>query len=334
LPAATSTSTAPPSSSLRRNAWRVVSLAITAIILFFVARQVAAVWRDFRATPLTASPRWGILALSSAVVLVNYGVLIETWRRILRTWGERLAFGDAMAIWCTSTLGRYVPGKIWQIGVMGVMAERRNVSPVAAAGSSMLNVIVNIACGFVVAVVTAWQSLDALSRGHRSIGVGLAIVLIGGLFLLPAALPVMLRVVRRLTGRAFDLGELPRRAIYISLAGNIIAWTLYGVAFQLFTIGILGSAPGNTGDYIAAWAGSYVVGYLAFAMPGGLGVREGTLLFFLTTLGLASAGQAAVIAVASRVWLTGLELLPAFYFLARASRTRTPRSDRHDVSNP
>ena len=49
-----------------------------------------------------------------------------------------------------SNLGRYVPGKVWQIGAMGVMAERSGVSPVAAVGSSLVIAIVNVIAGIAI----------------------------------------------------------------------------------------------------------------------------------------------------------------------------------------
>ena len=76
-----------------------------------------------------------------------------------------MSFADAARIWSVSNLGRYVPGKVWQIGAMTTMAERVGVSPIAAAGSAILNTVVNIATGFLVAIVAGWRAFDVLSKG-------------------------------------------------------------------------------------------------------------------------------------------------------------------------
>jgi hypothetical protein len=114
--------------------------------------------------------------------------------------------------------------------------------------------------------------------------------------------------------------------VYIAVAGNVVAWIMYGAAFRLFVHGILGSAPGPVSGYVAAYAWSYVMGYLAFFIPGGIGIREMAQTSALITLGLATAPQAAVVAVTSRLWLTVLEIIPGLYYWAH-SRTAPPRSE-------
>lgn len=320
MPDATPTSTAPPSPARRNKLWAAAQIVVAAIVVAFIGKTLVSQWTEFRGTPLRASPSWPRLAGSSLAVLVVYAVLIETWRRIVAAWGSAMRFGDAARIWSISNLGRYVPGKVWQIGAMTTLAERAGVSPIAAAGSAILNTIVNIATGFLVALVAGWRSFDTLSYGHTALGVGLLVVVIGGVMLLPFLLPSLLGLARRFTGRALAVAAIPHRAIYLSLAGNIVAWLLYGAAFQWFVHGIIGSTAGSFADFVTAWAWPYVLGYLVLVVPGGIGVRDGALALALTALGIATPPQAALITVASRLWLTVLELLPGFVYLALGRR--------------
>ncbi len=304
-------------------------------MLWFVARRLVAQWVAFRGTPIELHPRWGLIALASITVLATYAVLIETWRRIVIAWGERLSFGDAMRVWFLSNLVRYLPWNVvFQIGAVAELARRRRVSPAAAAGAAVLNTLINIATGFVIAIVAGFKALDTLSKGHASLGLFVAIAMLVGLLLLPELLPAVLGLVRRITGRDIALGALPRRAVYNALAGNLVAWIMYGVAFRLFVAGVLGTASGSTIDYIAIYASAYVIGYLALALPAGIGVREGVQINALTLLGLANVGQAGVIAVTSRLWLTLLEVVPALFFLARGAPSRSPATTSRDGSNP
>lgn len=332
MPDATPTSTAPPSPARRNRFWIAAQLLITAIVFWYVGKKLVDQWREFRGTP-EVHPRWTLIALSCAVVLVAYAVLIETWRRILLAWGDRLGFVDAARIYFISNLGRYVPGKVWAIGVMAELSRRKQVSPAAAAGSSIISTVVNIATGFVIALVAGWQAMDRASGGHAVIGVVLAGVVLLGLFALPMVLPQALAVVRRVTGRDITMGTLPHRAIYIAIAGNLLAWTLYGAAFQTFSAGVIGHAAGSPLDYIAVYASSYVLGYLALAFPGGIGAREMALTSLLQTLGLANVGQAAVVAATSRLWLTALEIVPALLFLAHGARPRPHAMTARDGQN-
>ena len=294
-------------------------------MLWYVAVKLVEQWRKFRGTPLEVHPRWGFIAVSCVVVLATYSVLIETWRRMVIAWGEQLAFSDAASIWFVSTLVRYVPGNtVVQVGAFAELARRRRVAPATAAGAAAINTVVAIATGFVVALLAGWRSIERLSHGNSVLYLAAAIVLLAGSLLLPTIMPALLRGIRRVTGRSLPIGILPRRAVYQSLGGNVIAWGLYGVAFQLFSYGVLGTTRGTTLDYIAVWAASYVIGYLALAMPAGIGARDGAQAAALTMLGLATAEQGITVAVTARLWLTVLELVPALIYLARGTRPRDP----------
>jgi hypothetical protein len=130
----------------------------------------------------------------------------------------------------------------------------------------------------------------------------------------------------RVLRRSIDVPRLPASAIWIACAGCLVAWLLYGLAFRLFVAGVLGSAPGSYASYLAAFTGSYLLGYIALFSPGGLGVREGALVIALRRLGLGVAGGAGIIAVASRLWLTALEVVPGVLFLVAGAirRRRLP----------
>ena len=84
---------------------------------------------------------------------------------------------------------------------------------------------------------------------------------------------------------------------------------------------MLGSAAGATSSYIAIYAASYIIGFLALFSPGGVVVRESALVAGMVRLGLASQPDAFAVAVASRLWLTVVELLPGFVYMALARRS-------------
>lgn len=298
-------------------------LAVAAVLL--AGRAIVAQWGAFRTSGASLQPRWALIGASSLVVLVTYALLIETWRRTVRAWDSELPFGRAARIWSISNLGRYLPGKVWQIGAMGVMAQQDGVSAIAATGSALVVNLVNLLAGIGVVLVTGADFFEA----PRAAAV-LAIVLVAGILVAPRVVQPLGRLAGRLTGRSLDVPFLPARAIWIASVGCVVAWLLYGVAFQLFVAGVLGQAPGRTTSYVAAFTGSYLLGYIALFAPGGIGVREGSLVVALGRLGLAQAGAAGVISVASRLWLTVLEVLPGLGFLAvdtlfgrRPSSTRT-----------
>ncbi|CAN5502988.1 lysylphosphatidylglycerol synthase transmembrane domain-containing protein [soil metagenome] len=286
---------------------------------------------ELRAHPLRGHPQWSLILLSGVVFLVAHGVLVVTWRTVLSCWDEHLPFWSAARVWSVSNLGRYVPGKIWQIGAMGAMARELQVSPLAASGSALLGTLVNIAAGFVVALVSGRALLLAqLPEAVRSVAIVLILGAAASLLALPMMMPRLAQFAGRVTGRTVQ-ATLPLRAMVYSLVGNVIAWLVYGAAFEIFVAGVLGRATGVYPAYLAAYTSSYLIGYIFLFAPAGVGFRETAMLELLQFAGLASHPEAALVTLTSRIWLTLLEVVPALIFWThhrvRGRLTTIHRSD-------
>ncbi len=315
----------------RRSLLRVGGWVLAAFVLARVSLSLAHGLVELRDQPLRGHPQWSLVVLSGLVFLVAHGVLIVTWRVVLSCWNAHLPFWSAARVWSVSNLGRYVPGKIWQIGAMGAMARELDVSPIAASGSAILGTLVNIAAGFVVALISGRDLLLAqLPEPMRPIAVGLILTAAGSLLLLPVLMPRVTQVIGRVTGRPLQ-ATLPLRAVVYSLCGNVVAWLIYGAAFELFVAGVLGRATGGYLTYLAAYTSSYLIGYIFLFAPAGVGFRETAMLELLQFAGLASHPEAALVTLTSRIWLTLLEVVPALIFWThhriRGRVTTTHRSD-------
>lgn len=310
----------------KRLAWRAVQVVFVTAVLWYATRLLLAHWADVRALRATLTPSWGRVGWSAVIVLASYAVLIATWRAMVRSWGATLAIGPAARIWFVSNLGRYVPGKVWQIGAMGVMANKAGVPPEAAVGSSLVIALVNILAGFGVVAAARADTLREAGVSGPALWVPLAVLLTVTVSL-PWTLAPLVRFTARLTGRTIAAPSLPAAAIWMAVVGCAAAWTLYGIAFRELAIGLLGSgAAGDVGSYVAVFTLSYLAGFLALPAPGGIGVREVSLGALLVGSGLTTTAEATLLVVASRLWLTVLEVLPGLFFLAWPA-SRDPASD-------
>lgn len=296
--------------------WRVLQIALAAIVIALVARKIAAEWGAVRIALEHARPSWISLAASGLIVLATYAVLIETWRVLLRGWQHEIPFLDAARIWTISNLGKYFPGKVWSITALVVMTREYGVSAAEGASASILVTLVNTIVGFVVAIVAGARLLHLPPAAVIVIGVMAVAVLAS-----PAALPRIGVMLGKLLNRDIVLRPLAHRVLLAAAALTAIAWLMYGVAFWLFTAGVLGSAPGALRDYVAIFAGSYLLGFIAIFVPAGAGVREGAMGVALQRAAFAT-GPAYLLVVASRLWLTALEVIPPLIFLAFVRRRR------------
>lgn len=302
-------------------AWRVTQLLLTFVLVGFAGWYLWRQWATAVSSDFDFDLHWLPLAASSAIVLATYGLLIETWRRVLAQLGASVAFGSAAHVWFVSNLGKYVPGKIWQVSAMTVMLGKLGVSLPAAGASAIVMTIANVATGFAIVLLTSATTVRQLAGGSAGV-----IAATAGLLLCLVAAPLIARQWNRLATR---LGRdqlsitVPFSAIWIAIVGCAISWLLYGVAFKLFVQAILGPSTAPTSAFVTAYTTSYLIGYLTLFAPGGIGAREIVLASVLMPLRIASAPQAAVITVASRLWLTVLEIIPSLIALMRGSSRPT-----------
>jgi hypothetical protein len=310
----------------RARAIKIAKYVAIVVVLAYVVISFRKTWEESGASALSLHVHWHTIALSWAIVMASYAVLIQTWRVTLGAWGgtAHVPFATAARIFFVSSLARNVPGKVWQIGAMAVLSKEANVPPTAATGAALLSTLVNIASGMLLAGLLGWRDLTAIGGGGPFFAIALVAIGAGSIVLAPAIVPVVARLAERVTRRTFTISSLPWRAVFYAFVGNVIAWVLYGVAFRTFLVGVGQPTPGSVVPYVVVWAVSYVVGYLFFFQPAGLGVREKMMATALGAFGLVTnEGQAMVISLASRLWLTIPEILPGLIFLAIRPRTRS-----------
>lgn len=295
-----------------RTALRLLLIAVT---FGFIAWSLLGQWSEVRATISGVDLRWGWIFAASLVVLATYALLIHSWRQLLAGWGDQLAFPVAIRIWTIANLGRWIPGKVWSVGALGLLAREQGVSGLAAAGAALLGTLLNIGAGFGVAALTGSAALEQLRPGLRSVTAAVAVAFTLGVLMLPLLLPPLIRQISRWRGGAAPAQPLPARVLWQATAANGLSWVGYGIAFALFAKGVGSAVSGNPLTFIALFTVSYLIGYLALFAPGGLGVREYALVALLVGLGVAGKGDAVLFSATSRVWLTVLEVLPGLVSL-------------------
>jgi hypothetical protein len=282
-------------------------------IVLFAARALARNWEELRSQPLDWSVRPGWLLLSTAVVWLMYAVLIVAWRVMLAAWGQRLGGWEAARIWTVSSLGKYLPGKVWAIAGMAVMSQRAGVAPWAATGSAVVLQVLAVGTGAALAGLTGAGALESAHPGARAaLALMVAGALIGvGLLLWPPLLQGLIKFAA--PGSVADRAP-SARGILFGIVANLLAWVGYGTALWLLARGLLPGVRLAWLPAIAVFAASYLAGFLALFAPGGIGVREGLFILMLQQpLGI---GAATALALASRLLLTITELGAAVPFLA------------------
>jgi uncharacterized membrane protein YbhN (UPF0104 family) len=303
----------------RRLVVRAVAVVLSVLV---VAGLVAALRRDGPAALeawRTAEVRWGWVALATVCGLAGHAAAAFGWRRLLRDLGLRVPYGWVLRVVLVSNLGRYLPGgKAWQMGIVGVMSTEQGLPALVVAGSSLLHGIVGMAVGAILLLPLG----GALFGGAASL-FALALAGVAALIALPAILRLFPRVraaaARRLTGIDTVRGATMWTLVWTAAAG----WCAWGFALYALAWALLPAPSPAPASFMAAWIGPFLAGLLAVVAPAGVGVREGAMQTALTAIGLAPSA-ALLLTLASRIWVTVVEVVPAALLLLVRQRGAAP----------
>ena len=310
---------APARPTRRRAAVRALQVALTVLVTWLIVERMGPGLAELTDSAVVVAPRWGVLTLSCVVLAAGYAASGWIWGRMVRDLGgPDLGIADAVRIYMVSNLGRYVPGKLWQIAGMALLARARGVSPPVATAAAVIGQAVALAGATLVGLLVVLSGSTVLQEWT------VPMVAAAGAVIALVTVPALFRPLVRLWLRLVP-GDAPAEVPVGALEGlrwlslYTLNWAGYALAFWLLVRGFF-----PTGALLLvgpAFAAAYVLGYLALFAPAGLGVREGFLVAFLSpTLG---TGGAAFAAVASRVWTTVVEVVPAGAFWLAGMRARS-----------
>lgn len=297
---------------MRRPVWQGIQWVLGLLIVAFMLRYVARNWSEIQTAPLRWELSWPVLVLALVLVWAAFASLADAWRRMVEGWGYPLSWLDGARIWLLSSMAKYVPGKVWALAGMALMAERRGIPAWSAAGSAVILQLVSLGTGAVIVATTGLAVGNILPGPLVLAGFAAAMGLLVSLVLWP---PLTRRAIAAFAPAA-DLATVPGpRPLLFGVLANLGAWIGYGTAFWLFARGTLPDAHLGMGEAIGVYTASYVAGVVAPFAPGGLGVRESVMVLALQgQLGLASALALAAVA---RLGMTAGEVLAAVPFLIR-----------------
>lgn len=299
--------------SRRSRTWKVIGLLITLLVVALMVRQLVNSWPAVTAYPW----RWNVPLLLGSFVFTQLGyiMLTRSWRSVLHAIEVHLSFKTAYSIFLISNLGRYLPGKFWQIGAAAMMGRRLGLSATDIAPSLVVYQLYLLPSGAILALLGGALPPQFTEGGYRILT--WAIIAVCSM----AALwpHVIWRQLGRVTARIridadrWKIDPVSRFAIAIQC---VLGWIFLSAGFGIFVLSVMPLEAVSLIDLGQIFVASYLAGYLALVAPGGLGVREGAMALLLQPhVGM---GPATALALLARLWVTISELIalaPAFLWL-------------------
>lgn len=224
-----------------------------------------------------------------------------------------------MRLFMIANLGRYIPGKVWQIAGLAALAKQKGIPGPTAAAAAVLGHGVALVAATAIGLGGIWTVAEG-TPWRWAVPVGLAVGVAIGLAppVFRAATGLWFRVSRTEAPDVLDSRQAVR---WLAIA--FANWAIFAVAFWLFVEGLGYDAP--IVATATGFAAAYVVGYVFILAPAGIGIRESMLVVLLAPH--FGAGAAGAIAAAARLWTTIIEVVPAAVFWGRHVATTSGAGD-------
>lgn len=240
--------------------------------------------------------------LSFLLLLFSQIYVVFLWQLIVNTGSNKIKIKDAVAIFYVSALGRYIPGKVWQLIGLAYLSEDAGIESEVAITASLLSQSLSIVSGIIVSLGTIvdyvkWYFVFPL----------MVLLLI---FLYPPVFNHMLSLLSKKLRKKDLRMEMRFEKELLLFLGYVIAWILYGISFYLLLRSL--DLELSIMRSIQFFSVSYLVGLFAIFVPGGLGIREGILTILLKKIGVIGY-LSSLIAVVERINITITEIILGFF---------------------
>lgn len=286
-----------------KRALKILGVTLVVLVLGLIVRQLVQDWDAVTAYPWTLRPGWLILSMLS--IQIAYLTMARAWRSVLRAIKVRLPLRRAYWIFYVSNLGRYIPGKFWQIGAAAVIGRHVGLSGTDMAASMIVHLLYFLPVGAALALATGplpapYNTWEAVTLAWLAAAGALAAALWPGLLLKLA------RPLRRWVTLDPDRWKLAVSRQIGIVAQTAVAWFFLATGFALLVLAVMPVSAVSPVDLARVYIAAHLLGYIVLIAPAGLGVREGVMVVLLQPL--VGVGPAAGVALLARLWYTVAEL--------------------------
>lgn len=282
---------------------QIVRLVTIVVPLAFLFWSLTTNWQDLRSYDWQFNSIRGGLAV--CCLTLAFGLIPLASQQALLGLGYSIGYRTVYTGHFMAQLAKYLPGGLWIVPGRVIVFRKYGVNVI----SSSVGIIVEL---FVLLVSGAVVFLPYL----LFVGAGpLSQLWTLGLLLIPATMIGLhlgifnhaLRWFLALVGYKDATVELTIRQVASMLLIDIAFWLAAGTGFYLLVTSVQAVPVPMWLALTSAFSMAWVVGFLAFLTPSGLGVREGALALLLAPL--VPAPLPVVVALLARLWWTVAELI-------------------------
>lgn len=280
---------------------KILGGAATAISLVFLARKLLSQIDGIKALSCKQACAIALTALVHVATLMLFSF---AWMKLLSIFGAReFGWRSLNKIYAKSNLLKYIPGNVFQYIGRNQLAISCQISHADVILSSALEIVCTICAAILFSIIMSSRLVFALARQYATRLVLPALIM---LFVVAAAIIAIKKIFwQKLRGYVLArVDALKKAATWRTLCCVVgiysLVFAILGGVFIL-TIRVHSGAamPAlQAPSAMAAYAFSWLLGFITPGSPAGLGIRELILLSFLSRLGISDKTASFSIVVA------------------------------------
>ncbi len=270
-----------------------LGIPLTVVAFFFIGKIFFDSWSDIQ--PHLNSANFSLIFFGVIFMLLFFLVRSITWVKLLNFFSDdKKPIFDSIYLYSAAETKRYIPGNIFSFisRIQKFKTEKTNSRTIIKA------------IGLEAIIITATATLASVIALNHFYNLTNYLFLF---LLMPIGILLFYKIPQiRNTATKF----FPRRSIseYIDVfLLSLLAWSFFGLANFFFAVSIFPNDPNHALLFSSIFTLAWLVGYLSFVAPMGLGVREAATIYLLAPFFPTFAG--AAIAIFSRILFVLSEVL-------------------------
>ncbi len=252
------------------------------------------------------------LATAIFISFVAYLFNVLSWHLLTKALSFRISFRDNLKVWTFSNLARFIPGKIWQYPSRILLLSEEKVNNFVSGAATIIEILLNFSSASIVVSLSflLWKFPKELTSHYFLLIIFMTVPLFIIFLFNNKSLFFFGQLFRKITHREIT-GLEKIKVSYFKIFPLLIIFALRFCITSVFLLFLIKSfVQISFVNYIfilGVSTFSWLLGYISFFSPAGLGVAEISLATLLSPIVPFSVGS--IIAIIYRLITLSTELM-------------------------
>ncbi len=286
---------------MKKIAKMLLGIPLTLISFFFIGKILFTSWQEIEKHIFSANPTLLIIG----VFFMSGFFLVRSlaWIKLLELFGEReKSISESVYLYSLAETKRYVPGNIFSFISRAGKFNGKAYSKTIIVKAIILEAFVMVISALLISTPAILQILDF--KYFKFIILFLLIMLVI-VILLVKVLPKKGKLITEYLQKIFPKKDFFSYINVISISA--LAWGFFGIANYFLATAVFPNNPNLVILFSSIFVLGWLIGYLSFIAPMGLGVREAVTAFLLAPF--LPIYAAAAVAIFTRIFLVISEVI-------------------------